>query len=302
MVAHITAGSKTRAMSQAEMAAFVASKESGGGEPTTEPGATPQLTSPDFTFAANAESIEPTESSSEYITWGAEDPTDASNNTVAARYSPDGNQFNGTIYEGARSEVKFDFPGLRAVQIIAKFRQYVPSTYSVNNADNHKSISFRSGPYGMTSANIAVNSECWPAVGGGAPSMYLAVDGNNHGHYYTDGDPILWDDNAGRWYDIVAVLELAPAPGQFGRYRLYRDGVLRLDSDDPNMEPPWQQPEPNVAIAYATRGNYIDHVRLCGWANAIDGSIPPFAEQMYFHFDDIEITANETFKTIVEPA
>lgn len=261
-------------------------------------GNTPTLTSPDFTFTSTADGTQPTEMTpTAYITYGATDPTNGANKVISADYAPEGVQAGDN---GCWSEINIEIPN--AVQVILKFKEYIPATYSNANVANHKSVGFASGPYGITASNISVRTECWPATGGATPSMYIGMDGFNYGHWMTTGDPLLWENGDGAWHEIVAVLELAPAQGQFGRYRIYRDGVKLIDSDAGNgMYAPFGEVPSHERVTYATRGNYIDSVRLCGWANVDDALNPAFAGTMHFLYDDIEITANATFKPIAEP-
>ena len=54
-------------------------------------------------------------------------------------------------------------------------------------------------------------------------------------------------------------------------------------------------------LGFATTGNYVDRVRMFGWCNPASAPTDAFAGTMHFLYDDLELTANSTFKTIVEP-
>lgn len=273
-----------------------------GGGTIVSPGATPQLSNPDFVFSVDGAGTQPSEMDGNYIDYNVADGGE--DNVIRARYAPDGIQADSSAW----SEITFEFPTLQAVQVVLKFREYIPASYVSTNANNHKSISFASGPYGITASNISVNSECWPANGGGTPSMYSGgssiggVSPTNNGHLLTSGSPLLWEPNQGAWHEVVAVLELAQDSQSYGRFRMYKNGTKLIDSAQGNgMNPRYDEKPSYECIGYADNGNFINRFRLCGWANKAVEGVDAFSGTMHFLYDDIEITANETFKPIVEP-
>ena len=260
----------------------------------------PELTSPDYLLT---ETFEGTKNATVFnkdasTTWGMTDPTDAGNKVLSANYTVEG--WNGV--DGSNTEQELLLP-IDAVQLIVKFREYTPASYTTTDAANHKSLAFWSGPYGVSSSYITINSECWPRAGGGTPSVNAGGNGDNWGHCLTSGDPLLWIDADTQWHDVCAVLELADGAGNFGRFRIYRDNILLIDTDSVNMAASEVSPLPpsNEVITFSTVGNYIDTVRLFGWCNNAVVNVTPYASEMHFLYDDLEITANSTFKTIVEP-
>lgn len=260
----------------------------------------PELTSPDFHLVANLSGAKDTSvfDKDAYTVWGADDPTEVGNKVLEARYSPDGLQ--GDLSNFSEQEIALP---IDAVQVVVKFREYTPATYSSVDTANHKSVGFWSGAYGKTSANISISSECWPRSGDGYPSMYAGNDGTNFGHfrYPFAVETPLWIEAEGAWHDVTVVIELAKEEGAFGRYRFYRNEELIVDSDDQRMFVDYNANlRARAAMAYATRGNFIDTIRLFGWANKNSGSAQTFVDPMVFLYDDIEVQANATFKPIKE--
>lgn len=254
-----------------------------------------QLTAPDWTFSDDFSGVKDTSiyTKSTFTTYGY---NDGGNTVLSANYAPEG------IIEAnhADSEVELELP-IDAVQVLVKFREYVPTTYTSANCNNHKSVGFWSGEYGMVYANIAVTSECWPEANNGTPSISVGNDGVNYGQHFlpNDSGAPLWIAGDGNWHHTVALLTLAEDAQSYGRYRIWRDGVLIVDSENSDYRGYMPEVPVRETLHYSTRGNFIDTVRLFGWCNVNDDSSPAFAGTMHFLYDDLEIQANTTHKAII---
>lgn len=255
------------------------------------------LTNPDYELTNDfSEALDPLiYTKANYVTSPFDDNGE---DVMSANYAPEGLQ-GGTH---CNSEVEISLP-VNAVQVLVKFREYIPASYTSANVSNQKTVGFWSGAYGIVNANIAVTSECWPISGedtNGYPSIYTGNDGVNYGHYYVpDEDKLpLWVAGDGNWHDVWVLLELAEQSGDYGRYRIWRDKELIVDSDNPNYSGYMEGVSARETIHYSTRGNFIDTVRLFGWANSADGTNPAFAGTMHFLYDDLVVQANTTFKPV----
>lgn len=223
--------------------------------------------------------------------FGDTDPTDSGNKVLNLRYSDSAES------EGGAAEASFYLP-IDAVQVEMGFREYIPASYTSANTRNHKTVGFHSGSYGITSSNISVKSECWPLAGGASPSLYSGYDGVNQGHVFPGTRVPLWTENQGAWHDVHVLVELATAPGEYGRYRLWKNGTLILDSDDPTFEENYDSIPGNQLIGYSTRGNFLRECRLAGYVNIDDGGQPLFPSEVNFLYDNFYIRANSAFGSI----
>lgn len=224
-----------------------------------------------------------------WTVFGDDDPTDASNKVLNLQYYPE--SFDGS---GGAAEASFYLP-IDAVQVEMGFREYIPTSYTSANTRNHKTVGFHSGPYGITSSNISVKSECWPQAGGGTPSLYSGYDGTNQGHVFPETTKLLWEENQGTWHDVHVLVELAPTPGEYGRYRLWKNGILIIDNYDPTFESNYANIPGNELIGYATRGNFLRECRLAGYINLDDSGLPLFPTECHFLYDNFYIRANGAF-------
>lgn len=267
----------------------------GGGSPPSEipPNNVPYLASPEYEFFELFEGTKDTSrwTKDAWTIFGDIDPTDAGNKVLNLRYFPESEEA-----DGGAAEASFYLP-IDAVQVEMGFREYIPASYTSANTNNHKTVGFHSGTYGITSSNISVKSECWPVAGGGTPSIYSGYDGVNQGHVFTSGDPLLWVNGQSTWHDVHVILELAPADGQYGRYRLYKNGVLLVDTHSPDTIPNYAGP-PNQLVGFSTRGNFIRECRLAGYVNVDDPAQPLFPSECHFLYDDFYIRANSSFGQI----
>lgn len=230
---------------------------------------------------------------------GSIDPTDAANNVAISKYWPEGDQTDAGSTGDAWSELQLTLP-IDAVQIEMGFREYTPASFTSVNFAKQKSIGFHSGPYGITNNNIAVKSECWSRSLGATPSMYTGSDGDNRGHLMTAGSPLMWVNGEGAWHDIHVLLELAETENGFGRYRIWRDGVILIDSNDPDMEASWDGTPSHECIPYSTRGNFINVCRINGWCDKKEASSSAYEIETHFLIDNFYIHANTVHGTTTE--
>ena len=255
----------------------------------------PQLSSPDWSFTDDFSGSRNTSiyTKSTFTTYGF---NDNGNTVLSANYAPEGI----TAGYHADSEQEITLP-INAVQVLLKFREFIPASYTSANCGNQKTVGFWSGAYGTIYANISVTSECWPVNGNGIPSIYTGNDGVNYGHFQIPnnaGTP-LWLAGDGNWHKTWALIELAQSPGDFGRYRIWRDGNVIVDSNNTAYDSYMPDVSCRDTLHYSSRGNFIDKVRMFGWCNVKSGSeTAAFAGTVHFLYDDLEIYANATHKTI----
>jgi hypothetical protein len=230
-----------------------------------------------------------------YTNYGIQDPTNANNKVMEMRYVPNS--------EGSGdSWSEYDFKlGIEAAQLEMSWRQYIPQDYS-HIERNHKVFALWSGPYGKSNANISVSSEAWGSdtYNGALPSLYVGVDGNNFGHTMNSNNEPIWRDGEGRWSTMRVYLELAQAPGEYGKMEIYKDGELLTSTDADTLKKGYSAaPIGAELIKYSEKGNYIDQGTLLGWANGDTGG--GFEVETKFLIDNFRIAANATHDTSYTP-
>lgn len=216
---------------------------------------------------------------------------------VSANYAPEG-----IVPESghANSELALVMP-VEAVQVLLKVKQFVPESYSSAHAGGSKTFGFWGGPYGTVLSHISIQSECQSYNNNGVPSIYTGNSHVNYGHYQIPGGaglPLWLEGGSGGWDDITVLLELAKYVGDYGRYRIWKNNTLIVDSD--NDEYVSYMPDVSVreTLHYSEYGNYITDVRIFGWNNYKDVGIPAYSGTMHLLYKDLEIQANTTFKSV----
>lgn len=234
---------------------------------------------------------------SKYSTFGAEDVNNANNKVLAITYHAD----NGNAAIGQQ-----DFHLPKVTEMAFLYRLYTPSNYqNITGNEYHKLFLAWSGKYGIKYEGVHIDTEMATSSDGLGKTPTMAYGGNPLGTPDGGGDNrghvtrlpghqelvVEWED--GQWHDMYIYFKAAPAPGEYGSYEVWRDGVKLISTDDDRsiVGTSWwieNGNSPQELINYAEGLNYIDQGYFMGsWSSAGDGN------GVTFQIDDLTVIAKK---------